>query len=140
MSGDSSSLIDHVLKREAMPGIEGLQATYVRYFRSAEAHALLAWQLPASLKNLDVITRNDNARLPPDHPLLTGEAPESISMKLLQSPAEFAVPVKQDKCVWRAVGTGEAASACYTGWMCWRADARTSGRGHGGHVRAHIPR
>ncbi len=36
-----------------------------------------------------------------DHLLFSDFAPEAVSLKITQAPAEFVVPVKQDRCAAR---------------------------------------
>lgn len=56
------------------------------------------WDLGASRKNYQQVVRNEQQHfLPDNHPLFTGVAPSSVNIRIVEAPAEFAIPVKQDR-------------------------------------------
>jgi len=72
---------------------------YSRYKNLSEAQiALNGWDLATARRNYEQIVRNEHQHfLPDDHLLFSGVAPEAVSLKITEAPAEFAVPVKQDR-------------------------------------------
>eukprot|EP00798_Chlamydomonas_sp_ICE-L_P031814 gene31814-7016_t len=87
------SLPDIVARREPMPGVERLQTSYARY-KKGEASVRSCWELPQSRKNCE---QGQGHYLPDDHLVLSGLAPETVSLRIVEAPAEFGIPVKQDR-------------------------------------------
>ena len=82
-------------------GVEKLQTLYVKYSnRNAQIANRAGWELQSSRRNYEQIARTENQPfMPDDLPLFSNLAPEYVSMRIVESPAEFAVPVKQDRWV-----------------------------------------
>jgi len=89
-----------IAKREAMPGVERLQTSYVKYRRFQEAQVAggNGWDLAISRRNYEQVARLEQQFfMQDDHPLFNPLAPDNITMRIIEAPAEFAVPVKQDR-------------------------------------------
>lgn len=118
----SSAFPDLVAKRESMPGrkasthlgstsvfhsayhcvvgVERLQTVYVKYrrFQEAQVGGGPGWDLNTSRKNFEQVARLEQQFfMQDDHPLFNPLAPDNITMRITEAPAEFAVPVKQDR-------------------------------------------
>eukprot|EP00798_Chlamydomonas_sp_ICE-L_P011688 gene11688-34411_t len=92
-----ASMPDLAARRDPMPGVERLQTSYTRY-KTTETAAITSWELSSSRKNYEQLVQSEHGHfLPEDHMLLTGGAPESIHLRIVDAPAEFGVPVKQDR-------------------------------------------
>mmetsp|Transcript_19110 Transcript_19110/g.49641 ORF Transcript_19110/g.49641 Transcript_19110/m.49641 type:complete len:957 (-) Transcript_19110:1046-3916(-) len=89
----SQEFMDAVAAREGMPGLERLQTQYVRYKRFSEAQVSnTGWDLGTSRRNHECMGTSDH------HPALYSPCmPEAVSMQIVEAPAEFAMPVKQDR-------------------------------------------
>ncbi|KAF5842314.1 hypothetical protein DUNSADRAFT_7967 [Dunaliella salina] len=89
----SQEFMDAVAAREGMPGLERLQTQYVRYKRFSEAQVSnTGWDLGTSRRNHECMGTPDH------HPALFSPCmPETVSLKIVGAPAEFAMPVKQDR-------------------------------------------
>jgi hypothetical protein len=81
------------------------QATYVRYKCQAAAQVTQnGWDLSTSQSYADQLAIEEpNAYLTEESLLYNGLAPKSIHIRIVDAPAEFAVPVKQDRCVGAGV-------------------------------------
>lgn len=94
-------------------GLDRLQTTYCKYKRYGEVQvAQDGWNLPMSRRVHEQLTAaglsNEDSSW-----LYGGMAPESISLRLIEAPAEFAVPVKQDRCARGCMGLGERAPCAW---------------------------
>lgn len=78
-------------------GCERLQTTYVRYRGKGAIVAPQGWELNACRRNCTQLIQNQDLFVPEDHPIYTDFVPVSVDIKLLEAPAEFAMPVKQDR-------------------------------------------
>lgn len=88
------------------------------------------WDLATSRKNYQQVVRNEQQHFLPDHhPLFTGVAPTSVNIRIVEAPAEFAIPVKQDRWVSHLT-----ALHCFTSSDSPDADWSTPC-----HVRWHCP-
>jgi hypothetical protein len=99
---------------------------YVRYKCQPEAQITSAgWDLATSQRYADQLAAEEQQAYVREESLLyNGLAPTSISLRITEAPAEFAVPVKQDRCACRScAGWGGGAW-----WWDWTS---TLGRGGG---------
>lgn len=73
---------------------------YVRYKCQPEAQITNAgWDLATSQRYADQLAAEEQQAYVREESLLyNGLAPTSISLRIIEAPAEFAVPVKQDRC------------------------------------------
>jgi hypothetical protein len=95
-----------------MPSVERWQTTYVRYKTQPEAAtASSGWELPMSRRFAEKLAAESEGAFTEDTLLYNGLAPVRVTMKIMDAPAEYAVPVKQDR--W---GAGPA----WMGWGCGR--------------------
>ncbi|EFJ50616.1 hypothetical protein VOLCADRAFT_116796 [Volvox carteri f. nagariensis] len=77
-------------RREPFPDVDRWQTTYVRYSSSETAQAR-GWNAECCRRNLHSLGVND-------HPILRQHnLPDAINMRIIEAPAEFALPVKQDR-------------------------------------------
>jgi hypothetical protein len=83
----------------------------VRYKSQAEAQVTQGgWDLATSQQLHNSTSLNEQqAFLSAEHPLNSGFAPSHVSLRIVESPAEFAVPVKQDRC---GIAARAAARPC----------------------------
>jgi len=87
-----------------MPNVGRWQTTYVRYKTQPEAHVSHAgWELATSRKFADKLAMEESAFVE-DTLLYNGLAPCRVSLRIVDAPAEYAVPVKQDRCAGTVVG------------------------------------
>lgn len=107
--------------------VDKLQRSFIRY----GASSLPATEAPIWQKTLSV-SAGQNSRYGvagSNNGSADGVAqlPDSISMQVTRAPAEFAVPVKQDRCVSQTLLRGsvpdELRSLC-TLQRCWRSGSR----------------
>jgi hypothetical protein len=58
------------------------------------------WDVNTSRSNYDQLAQQQQMEgmFNPEYSTFAHSAPESISLRLVEAPAEFAVPVKQDRC------------------------------------------
>lgn len=98
--------------------VEKLQSMYVRYKCQPEAQITnLGWDLATSQRYADQLAAEEQQAYVREESLLyNGLAPTGISLRIIEAPAEFAVPVKQDRCGQCRRWWGEA----------WRGSAHTS--------------
>lgn len=102
--------------------VDRLQTMYVRYKCMPEAQVTQAgWDLATSQRYADQLAAEENqAYLREESLLYNGVAPVSIALHIVDAPAEFAVPVKQDRwgSGWQRVcgrlGRGCREGACRT--------------------------
>lgn len=102
------------------PGVERWQTVYVRYKSQAEAQVTQGgWDLATSQRLHDAAAVTEQQPfLNEDHPLYSGFAPTHVNLRIIESPAEFAVPVKQDRCamprwdVCPSIASTAAGSTC----------------------------
>ncbi len=73
---------------------------YVRYKSQAEAQVTQSgWELATSQRLHDSSSLSEQQPfMNADSPLYSGYAPTHVNLRIIESPAEFAVPVKQDRC------------------------------------------
>ncbi|GIL70201.1 hypothetical protein Vretimale_3493 [Volvox reticuliferus] len=77
-------------RRDPFPDVDRWQTTYVRYSSSETAQAR-GWDMECCRRNLSSLGVND-------HPILRHKVlPDTINMRIIEAPAEFALPVKQDR-------------------------------------------
>jgi hypothetical protein len=95
-------------------GVDKLQTQYVRYKCQPEAQVTsVGWDLATSQRCADQMEPHQaHAFLRQEGLLYNGLAPTAIRLRILEAPAEFAVPVKQDRCA-RA-----RACACLVAFVC----------------------
>ncbi|KAG2452631.1 hypothetical protein HYH02_002865 [Chlamydomonas schloesseri] len=86
----SSDYPDLAAKREPFPGVDRYQTSYVRYGQAEEA-LQGAWETETCRRTMAENGQDLNAFYPP------GSLPETISLRIIEAPAEFALPVKQDR-------------------------------------------
>lgn len=99
-NGETKDLPDLVARRERMPGVERWQTTYVRYKTQPEAAAVgpsAGWQLAESRRFAEQLAAEEGG-FPEDGLLYSGAAPLRVALRIVEAPAEYAVPVKQDRC------------------------------------------
>ena len=79
--------------------VEKLQSMYVRYKCQPEAQITsTGWDLATSQRYADQLAAEEQQAYVREESLLyNGLAPTSISLRIIEAPAEFAVPVKQDR-------------------------------------------
>jgi hypothetical protein len=79
--------------------VEKLQSMYVRYKCQPEAQITnTGWELITSQRYADQLAAEEQQAYVREESLLyNGTAPTSISLRIIEAPAEFAVPVKQDR-------------------------------------------
>lgn len=72
---------------------------YVRYKCQPEAQITnTGWELVTSQRYADQLAEEEQQAYVREESLLyNGMAPTSISLRIIEAPAEFAVPVKQDR-------------------------------------------
>jgi hypothetical protein len=100
-------LPDLVSRRDSMPAVERWQAAYVRYKTQPEAYVCSSgWELATSRKFAEKLAQEESA-FTEDTLLYNGLAPCRVSLRIVDAPAEYAVPVKQDRRARR--GGGAAA-------------------------------
>jgi hypothetical protein len=87
-------IFELVAKREAVTGVDRLQTLYCKYNQRNEAIANQSWQLAHARKNYE---RSAAPLIQGDAAISSDLAPESVTLKIVQAPAEFSVPVKQDR-------------------------------------------
>lgn len=99
--------------------VEKLQSMYVRYKCQPEAQITSSgWDLATSQRYADQLAAEEQQAYVREESLLyNGLAPTGISLRIIEAPAEFAVPVKQDRCGQRRRWWRHAA---------WRGRAHTS--------------
>lgn len=91
----TADLPDRVAKRSSMPNVERWQTQYVRYKTQPEAHVSAAgWDLATSRRFSEELGDYEAGE---DTLLYNGLAPCRVSLRVVDAPAEFAVPVKQDR-------------------------------------------
>jgi hypothetical protein len=81
-------------------GVEKWQTTYVRYKAGhpETQPAPNGWELAVSQRLLDQCAVSEQQRyMLKDHPLHSGHAPTSVNLRIVEAPAEYCVPVKQDR-------------------------------------------
>jgi len=101
-----ADLPDLVSRRDSMPSLERWQTLYVRYKTQPEASVTHAgWELATSRKYAERLAAEE-ASFAEDTLLYNGLAPARISLKIVDAPAEYAVPVKQDRWARAAQGAG----------------------------------
>lgn len=90
---------DLIASRGAMPTVKNWQTCYARYRGESEAHfASTGWELSACHRAYQQQAMTSNAVLLPEtHPVFSDAAPTAISLNIVEAPAEFSVPVKQDR-------------------------------------------
>ena len=88
--------------------VDKLQSMYVRYKCQPEAQITSAgWDLATSQRYADQLAAEEQQAYVREESLLyNGLAPTSISLRITEAPAEFAVPVKQDRCACRSCAGG----------------------------------
>lgn len=95
--------LTHTLARLHQTGVERLQTAYVRYHRAGEAHvAQTGWSLSTSRQNVDMLARSGLEPMVPDldtpqAALFSTPGPEAATIRIVEAPAAFALPVKQDR-------------------------------------------
>lgn len=98
---------------------------YVRYKCQPEAQITnTGWDLATSQRYADQLAAEEQQAYVREESLLyNGLAPTSIALRIVEAPAEFAVPVKQDRCgQLRGSGSGSWGCACcscdvqHAGW------------------------
>jgi hypothetical protein len=83
-----------------MPSVERWQTQYVRYKTQPEAHVCGGgWELATSRRFAEELAQEESAFLE-DTLLYNGLAPCRVTLRIVDAPAEFAVPVKQDRCAY----------------------------------------
>ncbi|KIY94890.1 hypothetical protein MNEG_13073 [Monoraphidium neglectum] len=93
----SSDLPDLVSRRDSMPSVDRWQTSYVRYKTQPEAYVCQAgWELATSRKFAEKLAQEESA-FTEDTLLYNGLAPCKVSLRIVDAPAEYAVPVKQDR-------------------------------------------
>lgn len=109
----------------APPPTHTLQTSYVRYKTQPEAYvSATGWELATSRKFAEKLAQEEGA-FTEDTLLYNGLAPVRVNLRIIDAPAEYAVPVKQDRCVQIAVVEGQAQwSRCTGAAMSERADPR----------------
>jgi hypothetical protein len=82
-------------------GVEKWQTMYVRYKCQPEAQVTqTGWDLSMSQRYADQLALEEQQPYLSEESLLyNGLAPTNIALRIVEAPAEFAVPVKQDRCV-----------------------------------------
>ncbi|GBF88728.1 hypothetical protein Rsub_01629 [Raphidocelis subcapitata] len=91
-------LPDLVSRRDSMPAVERWQTAYVRYKTQPEAAATgTGWQLAESRFFAAKLAAEDGGAFAEDTLLYDGLAPARVTLRIVEAPAEFAVPVKQDR-------------------------------------------
>ncbi|PNW74638.1 hypothetical protein CHLRE_12g489150v5 [Chlamydomonas reinhardtii] len=86
----SADYPDLAAKREPFPGVERYQTSYVRYGQAEEAMPG-AWEAEMCRRTMAENGQDLHAFYAP------GSLPETISLRIIEAPAEFALPVKQDR-------------------------------------------
>lgn len=83
---------------------------YVRYKCQPEAQITNSgWDLATSQRYADQLAAEEQQAYVREESLLyNGLAPTGISLRIIEAPAEFAVPVKQDRCGQRRQWWGSA--------------------------------
>ncbi|KAI8474662.1 MAG: hypothetical protein J3K34DRAFT_117375 [Monoraphidium minutum] len=93
----NTDLPDVVARRAPMPAVERWQTQYVRYKTQPEAHVQNGgWDLAASRRFAEALAAEEGG-FADDTLLYDGLAPRRVAMRVVEAPAEFAVPVKQDR-------------------------------------------
>lgn len=88
---------DLVARREAMPNVGRWQTTYVRYKTQPEAHVSSAgWELAQSRRFAERLAL-EGGECAHDALLYDGLAPTRVTLRIVEAPAEYGVPVKQDR-------------------------------------------
>eukprot|EP00210_Caulerpa_lentillifera_P008045 g7682.t1 len=84
-----------IQRRGPMPNVQRWQSTYVRYAGHQEGQVTAnGWELNASQR----VQEEMQISCPPfGNSAATAGAPIAVRMKIISAPAEFAVPVKQDR-------------------------------------------
>lgn len=83
--------------------VDRWQTGYVRYHRAGEAHVSQGgWSAHVSRQNIEVIARSGLDPMLPEmdslHAMVFSPmAPEAASIRIIEAPASFALPVKQDR-------------------------------------------
>jgi hypothetical protein len=92
-------LLRHTLVYNCVVDAEKLQSMYVRYKCQPEAQITnTGWDLATSQRYVDQLAAEEQQAYVREESLLyNGLAPTSISLRIVEAPAEFAVPVKQDR-------------------------------------------
>jgi hypothetical protein len=90
---------DLVQRREPMPCVDRWQTTYVRYKCQPEAQVTSnGWDLTISQQYADQLAMEEQQPYLNEESLLyNGLAPTRIYIRIVEAPAEFGVPVKQDR-------------------------------------------
>lgn len=96
----TSNMLDLIQRREPMPNVERLQTAYVKYRRANDAQVAGAagWDATISRRNYEQMARTLDPHHCMDHPLYSPLSPDNVTMRIVEAPAEFGVPVKQDRC------------------------------------------
>lgn len=92
-----------------LAGVDRLQTSYVRYKRNNEAQVAGGggWDVHISRRNFESHMHLEQASfLQEENTPFSQNAPESITVRIVEAPAEFAMPVKQDRCVMWPRKTG----------------------------------
>jgi hypothetical protein len=101
-----------------MPSVDRWQTSYVRYKTQPEAYVCQAgWELATSRKFAEKLAQEESA-FTEDTLLYNGLAPCKVSLRIVDAPAEYAVPVKQDRCAAHALPHARmgAARRCAAFW------------------------
>eukprot|EP00882_Tetradesmus_deserticola_P033554 GHRQ01038344.1.p1 GENE.GHRQ01038344.1~~GHRQ01038344.1.p1 ORF type:complete len:243 (+),score=65.99 GHRQ01038344.1:241-969(+) len=95
----TSQMPELVHRRELMQNVEKWQTMYVRYKCQPEAQVTQSgWDLSMSQRYADQLALEEQQPYLSEESLLyNGLAPTNIALRIVEAPAEFAVPVKQDR-------------------------------------------
>lgn len=87
---------------------------YVRYKCQPEAQVTqTGWDLAMSQRYADQLALEEQQPYLSEESLLyNGLAPTNIALRIVEAPAEFAVPVKQDRCAPQPHVCGLTATHC----------------------------
>lgn len=108
---------DLVSRRDSMPHVERWQTGYVRYKTQPEATvAHTGWELAASRRYAEKLAAEE-AAFGEDALLYNGVAPLKVTLRIVDAPAEYAVPVKQDRCGFCVSRGGGSGGVGGRGWV-----------------------
>lgn len=120
-----------VARRDRMPHVERWQTQYVRYKTQPEAHVSGGgWDLAASRRFAEEMAGEDGGLL--EAALLHSPlSPRRVTLRVVEAPAEFAVPVKQDRCATLALRGASCLWSAGGGFGGGRGAAWGGGAGSG---------
>ena len=111
-----ADLPDLVSRRDSMPAVEQWQTAYVRYKTQLEAAATgVGWQLAESRRFAEKLAAGGGSAFAEDSLLYDGLAPARVTLRIVDAPAEYAVPVKQDRCARRPRRGAGGLRGCSSG-------------------------